>query len=54
MIDVTPFCSTRIIVCIQTKAPDLEMSNEDSLMVILGAHVLYEKNNKNNHTNVRV
>ncbi len=34
--------------CIQIKVPNLEMSNEESLMVILGAHVLYEKNNKNN------
>jgi hypothetical protein len=54
MIDVAQFCLTKIIVCIQTKAPDLEMSDEESLMVIHGAHVLYEKNNKNNHTNVRV
>jgi hypothetical protein len=30
------------------------MSDEESLMVILSAHVLYDKYNKNNHTNVKV
>jgi hypothetical protein len=30
------------------------MYDEESLMVILGAHLFYEKDNKNNHTNVRV
>jgi hypothetical protein len=30
------------------------MYDEESLMVIPSAHVLYEKDNKNNHTNVKV
>jgi hypothetical protein len=30
------------------------MSDEESLMVIPNAHVFYEKENKNNHTNVKV
>jgi hypothetical protein len=54
MINAAPFCSTRIIFRIQTRAPNLEMSYKESLVVILGAHVLYEKKNKNNHTNVKV
>jgi hypothetical protein len=54
MNDAAPFCSTRIIIHIQTRAPNFEMFKKESLMVNLGAHVLYEKDNKNNHTNVRV
>jgi hypothetical protein len=54
MIDVAPFCSTRIIVCIQTKYPNFEMFDEESLVAIPSARVFYEKDNKNNHTNVKV